>query len=88
MSSFIPDVIEHFSKMREENPTDRKGKYFYVPAEEIKGNNYELNISRYREIEYEEVEYEKPEVIIQRIEEIEEQIKTNIAELKKLLNEK
>ncbi len=32
----IPDIIENFRKRREENPGDRKGKCFYVPAEEIK----------------------------------------------------
>ncbi len=84
----IPDIIEHYKKRREENPVDRKGKCFYVPIGEIKDNGYDLSISRYKEIEYDEVEYEKPEVIIQHIEEIEDQIKVNIVELKKLLSEK
>jgi N-6 DNA Methylase len=56
----IPDIIEHFRKRREEKPKDRKGKCFFVPVEEIKQNNYDLSISRYKEIEYEEVQYEKP----------------------------
>lgn len=84
----IPDIIQHFKKRREESPIDRKGKCFYVPVAEIKDNGYDLSISRYKEIEYEEVQYEKPEVIIQHIEEIEDQIKANIVELKKLLSEK
>lgn len=29
----IPDVIERFRKRKEENPIDRKGKCFYVPAD-------------------------------------------------------
>ena len=61
---------------------DRKGKCFFVPFEEIKGNGYDLSISKYKEIEYEEVAYEKPEVIMGKIEGLEEQIKANIAELK------
>jgi hypothetical protein len=28
-------------KCGEENPADRKGKCFYVPADEIKANNYD-----------------------------------------------
>ena len=81
----IPDIIEHFRKRREDNPEDRKGKCFYVPFEEILENNYDLSISRYREIEYEEIEYELPEVIIEKIEGIEKQILLNLDELKELL---
>ena len=59
-----------------------------MPADEIKTNNYDLSISRYKEIEYEEVRYEKPEMIIEKIEELEGKILENIDELKWLLNEK
>lgn len=48
----IPDIIERFRKRREEKPTDRKEKCFYVPVDEIKADNYDLSISRYKEIEY------------------------------------
>ncbi|KKG08475.1 hypothetical protein EO92_16170 [Methanosarcina sp. 2.H.A.1B.4] len=78
----IPDIIERFRKRREENPSNRKEKCFYVPAVEIKTNNYDLSISRYKEIEYEEVRYEKPEVIIEKIEEIEGRILEHVGELK------
>ena len=59
-----------------------------MPYSEIKENGYDLSISKYREIEYEEVEYEKPEVILDKIEAIEDQIKANVAELRKMLGEK
>jgi type I restriction enzyme M protein len=48
----IPDIIEQFRKRRETEPTDRKAKCFCVPVEEIQANNYDLSISRYKEIEY------------------------------------
>ena len=54
---------------------------------EIKENGYDLSISKYKEIEYEEVAYEKPEVIMARIEGLEDQIKTNISELKGMLKQ-
>jgi type I restriction enzyme M protein len=82
----IPDIIERFRKRYEENPVDRKGKCFYVPFSEIKDNGYDLSISKYKETEYEEVTYEKPEVIMAKIEELEDKIKGNIAELRKMLN--
>ncbi len=81
----MPDIVERFRKRHEENPMDRKGKCFFVPYSEIKENSYDLSLSKYKEIEYEEVEYEKPEVILDQIEEIEDQVKENIAELRKLL---
>jgi len=83
----IPDIIERFENRREENPIDRKAKCFYIPLEEIKEEDYDLSISRYKEIEYEEIEYDPPEVIIQRIEGLEGQIMKELAELKSLLDE-
>jgi type I restriction enzyme M protein len=56
-----------------------------VPAEEIKANNFDLSLSRYKEIEYEEVEYEKPGVIIEKIEGLEGRILENMVELKGML---
>lgn len=81
----IPDIIEQFRQRREADPTDRKAKCFFVPVEEIQTNNYDLSISRYKEIEYEEVEYEPPEVIIGKIEALEKEIQDNLSELKALL---
>ena len=83
----IPDIIERYRKRREENPTDRKGKCFFVPYGEIKENGYDLSISKYKEIEYEEIEYEKPDIILAKIEELEDQIKNNIEELRTLLEQ-
>lgn len=83
----IPDIIEQFRERRDTNPTDRKAKCFYVPIEEIQANNYDLSISRYKEIEYEEVDYEPPEVIIGKIQALESQIQQNLEELKKMLKE-
>ncbi|WFN35242.1 type I restriction-modification system subunit M [Methanogenium sp. S4BF] len=81
----IPDIIERFRSRRDEVPEDRKGKCFYVPYDEVKENNYDLSISRYKEIEYEEIEYDPPEVIIETIEGIEKQILVNLDELRDLL---
>ncbi|PKL58335.1 MAG: DNA methyltransferase, partial [Methanomicrobiales archaeon HGW-Methanomicrobiales-5] len=83
----IPDIIEQFRERRDTNPTDRKAKCFYVPVEEIQANNYDLSISRYKEIEYEEVDYEPPEVIIDKIQALESQIQQNLEVLKEMLKE-
>jgi type I restriction enzyme M protein len=81
----IPDIIERFRKRKEENPANRKGKCFFVPIKEIKENGYDLSISRYKEIEYEEVQYEKPEIIIHKIETLENEIQKGLNDLKGLL---
>ena len=70
----LPDIIERFRNRIKEKPTDRKKKCFFVPFEEIKSNNYDLSISKYKEIEYEEIQYEKPEVIKKKILEYEQKI--------------
>ncbi len=54
----ILDIIERYKNRKTENPQDRKGKCFYVPFDEIKENNYDLSLSKYKEIKYEEIDYE------------------------------
>lgn len=78
----IPDILERFKKRHEEKPTDRKKKCFFVPFKEIKENNYDLSISKYKEIEYEEVQYEKPEVIKKKILDLENKIVKALNDLK------
>jgi type I restriction enzyme M protein len=77
----IPDILERFNKRDKENPKDRKKKYFFVPISEIKEKDWDLSISKYREIEYEEVKYEKPEVLKKKIIELEEEIVKGLKEL-------
>jgi len=81
----IPDIIQHYRKRDKENPMDRKGKCFFVPFKEIKDNEYDLSISKYKEIVYEEIQYEKPEIIIEKIKILEDNISVNLSELKKML---
>ncbi len=77
----IPDIISKFKSREKDNPTDRKEKCFFVPIEEIIENDYDLSISKYREIEYEEVKYEKPTVIKGKILDLEKKIIETLKEL-------
>jgi type I restriction enzyme M protein len=56
-----------------------------VPKKEIVENNYDLNLSTYKEEVYEEVVYEKPKVIFGKLESIEADIQKGLAELKELM---
>jgi type I restriction enzyme M protein len=46
----------------------RTDKSFLVPFDEIKDNDWDLSINRYKEIIYEEIEYAAPSEIIKDIE--------------------
>lgn len=77
----IPDIIDKFKKRDTERFEDRKANCFFVPIEEIRENNYDLSCSRYKEIEYKEVVYEEPEVIKQKILELENKITKTLQEI-------
>lgn len=81
----LPDVIARWNKRNAKKDTDRKSKYFTVPAKEIKANNYDLSFSRYRETVHAEVTYDPPKVIIDRLKKLEADIQSDLAELEKML---
>ncbi len=83
----IPDIIERFNNRETEQEQNRKRteKSFFVTKEEIVENDYDLSINKYKEIVVEKKEYEKPEVILKRIMEMEEEIKQKFKELEEIL---
>lgn len=83
--SDIEDIIERYHNIENEKTRERTEKSFLVPKEEIAENNYDLSINRYKEIVYEEVEYEKPEVIIEYVKELEEEIYIGLDKIEKLV---
>jgi len=58
-----------------------------VPISEIKENGYDLSIPRYNETEYEEIRYEKPEVILVKIEALENEIQKSLKDIKNTIEE-
>ncbi|MCB0397446.1 MAG: N-6 DNA methylase [Flavobacteriales bacterium] len=82
--SDLQDIVAQFKKRDPKKKTDRKAKHFFVPKAEIAENGYDLSFSKYKEEVYEEVVYEKPEVIIGKLEKIENGIQKGLAELKEL----
>ncbi len=81
----IPDIIERFSNLDKEEERKRTEQSFLVPVDEIRENNYDLSINKYKEIEYEEVVYDEPKVILERVKKLEEEISQGIEELEELL---
>ena len=87
-NSDLPDIVKQYHS-RNQVPLqgdlgggDRKGKHFFVPKTEIEENGYDLSFSKYHEEVYEEIVYEKPEVILAKLGNIEEEIKRGLGELK------
>ncbi|WP_392477022.1 N-6 DNA methylase [Nostoc sp. C110] len=81
----IPDLLQRWKARNPEQDTDRTGKAFFVSKEEIKGNGYDLSINRYKEIEYKEVKYEPPKVILQKLRDLEDEIRADLDTLEELL---
>ena len=78
----IPDVIARYNNLAGEETRTRKDKSFLVPVEEIRENDYVLSMNKYKEVEREVVEYEKPEVILDRIDNLETEISAALAEFR------
>lgn len=70
----IPDVIARFKNLKAEEARTRKDNSFLVPVQEIRDNDYDLSINKYKEIERVKVEYDAPEVIFARIEKLQSEI--------------
>ncbi len=70
----IPDVIARFKNLAAEENRSRKDQSFLVPVEEIRENDYDLSINKYKEVEKVKVEYEKPAVVFDRIETLQKEI--------------
>lgn len=81
----IPDVIARFKNLQGEGSRTRKEQSFLVPLEEIRANDYDLSINKYKEVERVKVEYEKPSVILGRIESLEAEINAAMSDLKKMM---
>lgn len=81
----IPDIIARFHNREAEKERKRTEQSFFVPVEEIRENDYDLSINKYKEIEYEEVQYEAPSVILERVETLEKEIMQGLQKLKDLI---
>lgn len=78
----IPDVVARYHNLEGEEARTRKEQSFLVPVDDIRANDYDLSINKYKEVEKVKVEYEEPAVILGRIESLQNEINAAIAEFK------
>ena len=83
--SDLADILARWQHCEAERKRARTDQSFLVPKAEIAGNDYDLSINRYKEVEYEAVEYDPPKVILKRLAELEEEIAKGRTELERLL---
>ncbi len=81
----IPDIIASYKNRHNEDNTDRKAKHFFVEADEIRQNGYDLSINKYKEVEYEEVQYEAPSKIFADIKTLEDEFQQGLKELEGMI---
>lgn len=81
----IPDVIARFKNLKDEEQRSRKEQSFLVPVDDIRANDYDLSINKYKEVERVKVEYEQPEEILGRIEQLQNAVMEGFAEYRKAL---
>ncbi|HBH49001.1 MAG TPA: N-6 DNA methylase [Bacteroidales bacterium] len=82
----IPEILSRYHSMENEESRARTEKSFLVPFDEIKENDWDLSINRYKEIVYEEIEYDPPATIISDIEALDKQREEALNVLKEMLN--
>jgi type I restriction enzyme M protein len=81
----IKDIITRWKNKEAEIERKRTDRSFFVPLDEIKNNNYDLSINRYKEIIYEEKVYESPQVIIAQIKNLDKERTEALQVLEELL---
>jgi len=78
----LSDILERFENRFEEKNESRLEKHFFVPIEEIEENDFDLSISKYKNIEYKEPNYRDKKVILTELEKENKEIGNLIKELK------
>lgn len=83
--SDLPDILARWQSLGTEADRKRTDRSFFVPKAEIAGNDYDLSINRYKEVEYEAVDHDRPQVILERLAQLEAEISQGQRELEAML---
>ena len=65
----IPDVLARWKNLEQEESRTRKDKSFFVTVEEIRDNDYDLTVNKYKEVDYKPVEYAPSQEILSTVKE-------------------
>lgn len=82
----LPDIVQRWFNRNQETTRTRTDQSFLVPKAEIVQNNYDLSINRYKQVVYQEQRYDPPQVILQRIKELQKAMDEGIKQLEQSIN--
>ena len=83
----IPDIINRFNNLDNEKSNSRTSKSFMVPVDEIRNNDYDLTINKYKETIKEEKVYRKTSEIFNELSNVQNKMLQDIEELKRMLGD-
>lgn len=83
----IPDIVNRFHNLQAEVDRKKTEQSFFVDKADIVEKDYDLSINRYKEVVYEKVEYDAPEVILDRLDKLSQDINSKMEELRRLIRE-
>ncbi len=81
----LPELLTRWKNRDAKRDTDRTSKAFFVSAEEIRNNKYDLSINRYKQVVHEEEKYDPPKEILARMKTLETEILSEIEHLEALI---
>ena len=81
----IPDIVKRYHNLADEEHRTRKDQSFFVTADEIRANDYDLSINKYKEVERKKVEYDSVPTILARLNQTESEYLKGYNELSELL---
>jgi type I restriction enzyme M protein len=80
----LPDIVENWKSRHNQSENKLNGRFFFVSKNEIEDSDFDLSINRYQETDHEVIEYERPEDIMSKISDLENEILASIEKLKNL----
>lgn len=81
----IPDIVARFHDLPNEMNRGRTEKSFMVPVEEIRENDYDLSINKYKKVVYQAEEYPPSIEIVKELRHLTDELSEDLKKLEEML---
>lgn len=82
----IPDIVARFHDLSNEMNRERTEKSFMVPVEEIRENDYDLSINKYKKVVYQAEEYPPSIEIVKELRRLTDELSEDLKKLEEMLH--
>ena len=82
----IPDIVARFHDLPNEINRERTEKSFMVPVEEIRENDYDLSINKYKKVVYQAEEYPPSIEIVKELRRLTDELSEDLKKLEEMLH--